>query len=138
MHYHFFFNYYHLFLAGWLPCLGECSSPMTCWAYLRVGLGINHAKSFITFCPITPIPFLGSLGFSFVSLFYLGVPLEVASKKKDCFRFITENVQSRLGGWQASLLSQAGKLTLIKSVISLPCLFTCVQPSTFPSLYVAG
>ncbi|GFZ13375.1 hypothetical protein Acr_23g0017600 [Actinidia rufa] len=42
------------------------------------------------------------------STFYFGIPLEVASKKKDCFRFITENVQARLGGWQASLLSQAG------------------------------
>ena len=47
-------------------CIHLCSTLSNFNLYS--GQCINHAKSFITFCPNTPIPFPGSLGFSFASL----------------------------------------------------------------------
>lgn len=47
---------------------------------------------------------------------YLGLPLVVGRSKNSVFRFIKENLMSRLQNWKGKLLSNAGKEVLLKSV----------------------
>ena len=47
---------------------------------------------------------------------YLGLPILMGNSKKRAFHGIIEKVQSRIEGWRAKTLSQAGRLVLIKSV----------------------
>ena len=52
---------------------------------------------------------------------YLGIPLGANPRRKETWKPIIEKIEKKLSGWRASLLSQAGRLVLIKSVInSLP------------------
>jgi hypothetical protein len=52
---------------------------------------------------------------------YLGLPFFMENSKREAFKYILEKVISRVDGWKAKHLSQAGKLVLIKSVAaSLP------------------
>ncbi|KAL0407261.1 UNVERIFIED_CONTAM: putative mitochondrial protein [Sesamum latifolium] len=48
---------------------------------------------------------------------YLGLPSRIARSKRDLFAIIRDQVWARINGWNAKLLSQAGKEVLIKSVI---------------------
>ena len=48
---------------------------------------------------------------------YLGLPSLVGKGKKESFNYIKENVWRKLQGWEAKLLSQAGKELLLKVVI---------------------
>ncbi|GKV52575.1 hypothetical protein SLEP1_g59152 [Rubroshorea leprosula] len=53
---------------------------------------------------------------------YLGVPILHKRKTGSDYRFILEKIQSKLAGWKKSLLSLAGRKTLIQSVTSaIPC-----------------
>ncbi|XP_060957672.1 uncharacterized protein LOC133029200 [Cannabis sativa] len=53
---------------------------------------------------------------------YLGNPFFVSARKREDFNFIKTKVLNRLEGWKAKCLSQAGRTTLIKSVLqSIPC-----------------
>uniref|UniRef100_A0A803Q247 Reverse transcriptase n=1 Tax=Cannabis sativa TaxID=3483 RepID=A0A803Q247_CANSA len=53
---------------------------------------------------------------------YLGNPFFVSARKREDFNFIKTKVLNRLEGWKAKCLSQAGRLTLIKSVLqNIPC-----------------
>ncbi|KAL0446234.1 UNVERIFIED_CONTAM: putative ribonuclease H protein [Sesamum latifolium] len=52
---------------------------------------------------------------------YLGLPTTVGRSKREVFQHVKEQVWVKLQDWQAKNLSQAGKVTLIKSVIqSIP------------------
>ena len=47
---------------------------------------------------------------------YLGLPILMGNSKKRAFQGIIDKVLSRIEGWRAKTLSQAGRLVLIKSV----------------------
>jgi hypothetical protein len=47
---------------------------------------------------------------------YLGLPFLMGNSKKVAFQSILDKVLSRIEGWRAKTLSQAGRLTFIKSV----------------------
>ena len=48
---------------------------------------------------------------------YLGLPSLVDKGKKESFNYIKERVWRKLQGWEAKLLSQAGRKVLLKAVI---------------------
>ena len=48
---------------------------------------------------------------------YLGLPSLVGKRKKESFNYIKEKVWRKLQGWEAKLLSQAGREVLLKMVI---------------------
>jgi hypothetical protein len=47
---------------------------------------------------------------------YLGLPILMGNSKKKAFQSILDKVLRRIEGWRAKTLSQAGRLTLIKSI----------------------
>ena len=49
---------------------------------------------------------------------YLGFPIKYENSSSHDFDYILDKVQAKLQGWKANLLSMAGRLTLIKSVLS--------------------
>ncbi|XP_074282783.1 uncharacterized protein LOC141607326 [Silene latifolia] len=49
---------------------------------------------------------------------YLGLPTSIGSSKRELFKFLVEKTKRRLSSWNNILLSSAGKLTLIRSVLS--------------------
>ena len=48
---------------------------------------------------------------------YLGIPVDPRTPKREIGNQIIDRLQSRLQTWKGKLLSPAGKLTLIKSVM---------------------
>ncbi|XP_074297173.1 uncharacterized protein LOC141627867 [Silene latifolia] len=54
---------------------------------------------------------------------YLGLPTSIGSSKRDLFNFLVEKTKRKLSSWNNILLSSAGKLTLIRSVLSSLSLF---------------
>ena len=55
---------------------------------------------------------------------YLGLPLSMQRAKIPVFNELRNRVKNRLNGWKAKVLSQAGRLTLIKSVAAtIPILY---------------
>ena len=55
---------------------------------------------------------------------YLGIQLGANHRKVATWRPIIDKIEKKLSGWKASLLSQAGKLVLIKTVLnSLPIFY---------------
>jgi hypothetical protein len=85
---------------------------------------INPSKSSIHFSKnINPstseaissvIPYPSNL-FTFL---YLGLPILMVNSKKKAFQGIIDKVLSRIEGWRAKTLFQAGRLVLIKSVVT--------------------
>ena len=55
---------------------------------------------------------------------YLGLPAMVGRNKQASFGKIEQRVWKRLQGWEGTLLSQAGREVLIKSVIKAIPTFT--------------
>ncbi|XP_074266791.1 uncharacterized protein LOC141590078 [Silene latifolia] len=55
---------------------------------------------------------------------YLGLPTSIGSSKRDLFKFLVDKTKRRLSSWNNILLSSAGKLTLIRSVLSSLSLFS--------------
>ena len=49
---------------------------------------------------------------------YLGVPLGASMSRFSSWQPIIERIQNRLSSWKASCISRAGKLILIKAVLS--------------------
>lgn len=88
------------------------------------GQKINAQKSGITFSNLTPqalkekikeelgIEKEGGAGK------YLGIPEHFGRKKSDMFTFVVDKIKQRAAGWSTRYLSLAGKLTLLKSVLS--------------------
>lgn len=46
---------------------------------------------------------------------YLGMPMQIGSRKKATFCFIVDRVEKKLQAWGAHNISKAGKVTLLKS-----------------------
>ena len=59
-----------------------------------------------------------NLSKGFLSFTYLGVPLFKNRPKKEFLLPIIDRIKSKLASWKGKALSMAGRLTLIKSVIS--------------------
>lgn len=86
------------------------------------GQSINLRKSFIFGGCITAARMnhmVGLLGFSIGSLpfTYLGAPIFKGKPKSIYFQPIVDRVRLKLANWKASLLSIAGRVQLIKSVV---------------------
>ncbi|XP_074299399.1 uncharacterized protein LOC141630488 [Silene latifolia] len=55
---------------------------------------------------------------------YLGLATSIGSSKRELFKFLIDKTKRRLSSWNNILLSSAGKLTLIRSVLSSLSLFS--------------
>lgn len=100
-------------LRNILMCFGEKS-----------GLCPNGQKSEIKFSPNTPERFkkimarrfnckvAGQLGKC------LGSTIDTPKRDRSVFHIIKDKLGAKLQGWKANMLSQAGRLTLIKSVLT--------------------
>ena len=62
---------------------------------------------------------------------YLGINFKLRGNKVADFQFLIEKLNSKLQGWKAKLLSQAGRTTLISSVLQSlpPYTFSCFSVS---------
>lgn len=90
----------------------------------EAGLEINKDKSFLVFSSNTPqdlrteMASLFQLGWRNKLGKYLGVLIDDHKDRKANFQALTDKWNSRLAGWKGRLLSQAGRLTLIKSTLN--------------------
>ena len=55
---------------------------------------------------------------------YLGVDFKLRGGRVTDFQYLVEKLQSKLQGWKAKLLSQAGRTILISSVLQSMSLYT--------------
>ena len=55
---------------------------------------------------------------------YLGLNFKLRGNRVADFQFLVDKLQSKLQGWKANLLSQAGRTTLITSVLQTLPLYT--------------
>ncbi|KAJ4808416.1 RNA-directed DNA polymerase (reverse transcriptase)-related family protein [Rhynchospora pubera] len=96
------------------------------------GLKLNLAKS--TFVPfnLSPIAIANIeqillCEHSYLPLTYLGLPLTASRPTRQIFQGLIEKIDKKLAGWKSKLLSRAGRLTLVSSVLSaLPIFFMSV------------
>jgi hypothetical protein len=99
-------------------CVQSCLNKYCLWS----GQTINNGKSSIIFSrntnPSTINLILEVLPFPSNSIksIYLGLPILFGNSKKYAFQHIIEKVKSKVEGWRAKSLSQAGRLVLIKLV----------------------
>ncbi|KAL0292170.1 UNVERIFIED_CONTAM: hypothetical protein Sangu_3256600 [Sesamum angustifolium] len=111
-----------LFCKAHLPSIIVISDALNEFAVLS-GLKVNPAKSQIIFSRAVQQErqqILDYLGFQEGSLpvKYLGIPLTSSRLTiADC-RPLIDKVEARLAGWNNQILSYAGRLQLIKSVLS--------------------
>jgi len=66
--------------------------------------------------------------------FHLGLPLMLGPSRKEAFQPLLDKVLSKVTGWQAKTLSQAGRTVLIKSTaaaIPTYAISTFLLPSSF-------
>ena len=68
---------------------------------------------------------------------YLGINFKLRGNRVVDFQFLVDKLQSKLEGWKANLLSQAGRTTLVNSVLqTLPSIPSLVL--RFLKQYVGG
>uniref|UniRef100_A0A2N9HAP6 Reverse transcriptase zinc-binding domain-containing protein n=1 Tax=Fagus sylvatica TaxID=28930 RepID=A0A2N9HAP6_FAGSY len=97
------------------------------------GLKINLSKSELV--PVGPVPnvpeLAGILGCSVASLplTYLGLPLGASFKMKSIWAGVVERMEKRLAGWKRLYLSKGGRVTLIKSTLSMVVWVFVVWPT---------
>ena len=91
------------------------------------GLTLNYSKSCFLFWNVSDHACAGetarNMGCSHAMcpFTYLGFPLGDHMNKRSAWKPVIQKIQSRLASWKAKILSRAGRLTLIKSVLnSLP------------------
>jgi hypothetical protein len=99
------------------------------------GQMVGPGKSSIWFSDKTPqqlchdISLLFSVGLSNLENRYLGAPIK---EGRDAYNFIIDKFSSQLNAWKCRILSPAGRLVLIKSVLqSLPVYF--MATAKFPN-----
>ncbi|KAJ4762686.1 RNA-directed DNA polymerase (Reverse transcriptase) [Rhynchospora pubera] len=60
-------------------------------------------------------------------MLYLGLPLTIGRPDRSCYQPLITKIQQRLQGWKSKLLSRAGRLTLVSSVLTaIPTYFMSV------------
>lgn len=91
------------------------------------GRSINLSKSDICFSNGIPedrvVTLVALLGVNKVDqhYIYLGISTNVGRSKEAIFRVLVDRVEKKIKDWKSRSLSQAGKLTLLKSVVqSIP------------------
>ncbi|XP_060972269.1 uncharacterized protein LOC133038200 [Cannabis sativa] len=103
------------------------------------GQRVSNAKSGVVFSPNTKKScreeIKGILGFNHLNPKekYLESPFFFSAKKRNDFLFLKDKILGKLEGWKAKYLSQAGRTTLVSSVLqSIPNYFmsTVKVPST--------
>ncbi|KAJ4769324.1 RNA-directed DNA polymerase (reverse transcriptase)-related family protein [Rhynchospora pubera] len=67
----------------------------------------TYAVSSLLDCEVAQLP-----------LTYLGLPLTSSRPSKDVYRQLIEKLEQKLAGWKNKLLSRAGRLTLVSSVLT--------------------
>ena len=60
---------------------------------------------------------------------YLGLPIFVGKNRQRVFRAIKERIKAGISGWNGRLLSQAGRVVLLQSVIYIMSCF--LLPKSF-------
>ncbi|GKU94254.1 hypothetical protein SLEP1_g7776 [Rubroshorea leprosula] len=121
----------HLFFADDLVFIGKASKAnaiflkeVLLFFCIRSGEKVNLDKSKILFSVNTPESVKNDIcTILFVSKTdhlgkYLGVPMTPKRISKSDCNFIVDKVRKKLSGWKASMLSLAGRTTLISSVLS--------------------
>ncbi|KAL0340132.1 UNVERIFIED_CONTAM: putative mitochondrial protein [Sesamum radiatum] len=87
------------------------------------GQEINFAKSSVAFSKSTREDLCSSIVTALTIRrenkmeLYLGLPSKVARSKKELFSTIRDRIWKKISGWNAKLLSQAGREVLIKAVL---------------------
>jgi hypothetical protein len=103
------------------------------------GQKVNNGKSFILFSkntsPASISSILGIIPYRLTTFtpFYLGLPLLFGSSRKMAFQPLIDKVLSKITGWRAKTLSQAGMIVLIKSTaVAIPtyAMSTFLLPSS--------
>ncbi|KAJ3687082.1 hypothetical protein LUZ61_016246 [Rhynchospora tenuis] len=87
------------------------------------GLKVNAAKSSFIPCNVSEDActlFSQLFGYQRAEfpLQYLGLPLTSARPNRVCFQPLLDKIQNKLAGWKGKLLSRAGRLVLVSSVLS--------------------
>lgn len=87
------------------------------------GLHVNYHKSNFIPLNIEPddLPWIQAiLGYerSSFPIQYLGLPLTIQRPTRELYLPLIEKVEKKLGGWQGRLLSRAGRLQMVQSVLS--------------------
>ncbi|XP_062152043.1 uncharacterized protein LOC133860458 [Alnus glutinosa] len=97
--------------------LSDCHHKYCCWS----GQKVNSGKSSLLFSkntsPASISSILGIIPFRLSPSrpFHLGLPLTLGSSRKEAFQPIIDKVLSKINGWRAKTLSQAGRTVLIRS-----------------------
>ncbi|KAJ3687818.1 hypothetical protein LUZ61_016982 [Rhynchospora tenuis] len=87
-------------------------------SFFPFNLSVNQADQIkqILGCAASPLP-----------LNYLGLPLTAGRPPREVFHHLLEKMENKLAGWKNKLLSRAGRLTLVSSVLtSIPIFFMSV------------
>lgn len=85
---------------------------------------VNFQKSNIFVSPNSPPSIFSSISSTLnthISPYfgkYLGISLDIVSKKKEVFQDIINNIDDRCRGWVSLLLNKAGRLSIIKHILS--------------------
>ena len=97
------------------------------------GLHLNYSKSCFISWNSGDHDWARSIAASFGCLHskcpakYLGLPLGSNMNRASAWNLVLEKIQNRLASWKARILSRAGRLILIKSVLnSLPVYFMSI------------
>ncbi|KAJ4818941.1 RNA-directed DNA polymerase (reverse transcriptase)-related family protein [Rhynchospora pubera] len=96
------------------------------------GLNLNLLKS--TFVPFNltalqsqQVKHVLGCNLSQLPLSYLGLPLTTVRPSREVYKLLIEKLEHKLAGWKNKLLSRAGRLTLVCSVLSsIPIFFMSV------------
>jgi hypothetical protein len=65
-----------------------------------------------------------------IKLKYLGLPLSVKKLPRSVFMELIDKIASKLPGWKAAVINQAGRLTLVRSVLTAIPIYHLIASST--------